>query len=105
MRSTGRFLREQGQMQVPVAGYSETRDNGGLQWRVTATPATKAPVAGYYETEVVNCMNSKSIRFEAAVLALLYRCCYYHYHHGHHPYQSVSKFFKTLKATSKFKPP
>ena len=79
-------------------GYSETRDNGGLQWRVTAKPGIKvgfsgglllkqgqwwAPVAGYCEIKAVNCMNSRTtIRFAEAILALLllYCCCYYHYY-------------------------
>ena len=44
--SSGGLTRNQGQWQAPVAGYSETRDDGRLQWRDTAKPGTGAPVAG-----------------------------------------------------------
>ena len=55
----------QRQCRAPVASYRETRDNGRLQWRVTAKPGAmagfgggllrnqgkrRAPVAGYRET-------------------------------------------------------
>jgi hypothetical protein len=96
--TSGGLPRNQGQRRAPVAGYRESRRKGGLQWRVTgnqgqrriqwrvtAKPGTKAGssggllrhqeqwwvlVAGYFETEAVNCMNCRmAIRFVAAVLA------------------------------------
>ena len=46
----GGLLRNQGQMQVSGAGYCETRDNSGLNWRVSANQRQwQAPVAGYCE--------------------------------------------------------
>jgi hypothetical protein len=57
--------RNQGQGRAPVAGYRETRDKGGFQWRVRAKPGTMSgssgglprnqrqrrdPVVGYRET-------------------------------------------------------
>jgi len=44
--SSGEFLPNQGRWQAPVTGYSETRDNGVLQWRITAKPRTKAGSSG-----------------------------------------------------------
>jgi hypothetical protein len=95
-------MQNQGQKRTPVVVYRETRDKGGLQWRVTGQPVTMAspggglmqnqgqrrtPVVGYRETgdyggqqwrvivgkKAVNCMNSRTAIRVAAAFSNFYR--------------------------------